>query len=174
MQRNWVFATNPNFLIPIYLQPNYVNLWYFKLWLFDITEVIVWNIYGLQYWVVKILGFKNQSLWQRLNSFSEQSVFMCYMIVWSYLITFNFEPCTDPTYLGDSKHIIYLENASANMEFKLKVLGKQISISYQSNIPPRHNFILYFLSKHSPRTVQYINHFKNRSFYRFQWLYVNF
>ena len=105
---------------------------------------------------------------------SEQSVFMCYMIVWSYLITFNFWPCTDPTYLGDSKHIIYLENASANMEFKLKVLGKQISISYQSNIPPRHNFILYFLSKHSPRTVQYINHFKNRSFYRFQWLYVNF
>ena len=34
------FATNPNFLISIYLQPNYVNLRYFKLWWFDITEVI--------------------------------------------------------------------------------------------------------------------------------------
>ena len=38
MERNWVFATNPNFLTPIYLQPNYVNLWYSILWLFDITE----------------------------------------------------------------------------------------------------------------------------------------
>ena len=35
-ERNWVFATYPSFLIPIYLQPNNVDLWYFKLWLFDI------------------------------------------------------------------------------------------------------------------------------------------
>ena len=38
----------------IYPQPNYVNSRYFKLWLFDITEVIIWNIKGLQHWVLKI------------------------------------------------------------------------------------------------------------------------
>ena len=52
LQRNWVFATNPNFLLPICLQPNYLNLRYFKLWFFHITEVKVWNIWGLQHWVV--------------------------------------------------------------------------------------------------------------------------
>ena len=31
--RNWVFATNSDFLIPISLDSNVVNLWYFKLWL---------------------------------------------------------------------------------------------------------------------------------------------
>ena len=44
VQWNWAFATNTNFLIPIYLQPNVVNLWYFKLRLFVITEFIVWNV----------------------------------------------------------------------------------------------------------------------------------
>ena len=44
VKRNWVFATNPNFTIPIFLQPNDVTLWYFKLILFDITEV-----YSLKY-----------------------------------------------------------------------------------------------------------------------------
>ena len=31
LERNWVFATNSNFLIPTYLQPDYVNFRYFKL-----------------------------------------------------------------------------------------------------------------------------------------------
>ena len=32
-QRNWVFVTNSDFLIPISLQPNVVDLRYFKLWI---------------------------------------------------------------------------------------------------------------------------------------------
>ena len=42
-QRNWVFSTSSEFIIPISLEPNVVNLWYFKLILFDLTEFIVWN-----------------------------------------------------------------------------------------------------------------------------------
>ena len=58
-QRNWVFATNFNFLIPIFFKPNGVNLWYFKLRLFDLTEFIIWNISGLttfdckDIWIIK-------------------------------------------------------------------------------------------------------------------------
>ena len=40
-ERNWVFATNSNLLIPISLQPDGVGLYYFKLTLFDLTEFIV-------------------------------------------------------------------------------------------------------------------------------------
>ena len=43
-KRNWVFATNSNFLIPISRQPDGGNPWYFKLRLFDLTEFIFWNI----------------------------------------------------------------------------------------------------------------------------------
>ena len=46
-EKNWVFATILNFLIPISLQPGGENLWYFKLRLFDLTESKVWNIQGL-------------------------------------------------------------------------------------------------------------------------------
>ena len=37
-KRNWVFATNLNFLTPISLQPDGVSLWYFKIRLFDLIE----------------------------------------------------------------------------------------------------------------------------------------
>ena len=47
VERNWVFATNLNFLTPISLQPDGVLLWYFKLRLFDLPELIGWNIKGL-------------------------------------------------------------------------------------------------------------------------------
>ena len=33
--QTWVFVTNSNFLIPIFVQPDDVNLWYFKVRLFD-------------------------------------------------------------------------------------------------------------------------------------------
>ena len=68
-KRNWVLATNSEFIIPISLETNVVNLWYFKLILFDLAEFIVGNIYGLRHWNPKILGLEKQSLWQRLNSF---------------------------------------------------------------------------------------------------------
>ena len=63
-------ATNSDFLIFISLKPNGVNLWYFKLILFDLTELIVWNIKGLRHWNLKIEGLENQSLLQKLNSFT--------------------------------------------------------------------------------------------------------
>ena len=53
-QRNWLFATNSDFLIPISFEPNAVNLWYFKLIFFDLTKVIVWNFKGLRRWNPKI------------------------------------------------------------------------------------------------------------------------
>ena len=70
LERNWVFVTNSNFIIPKSQQPDDAYLPYFKLILFDPPEFIVWNIYGLRHLVLKKLGFKNPSLWQRLNSFS--------------------------------------------------------------------------------------------------------
>ena len=46
------FATNSNFLIPMSLQPNGVNLDISK---FDfLSNIKVWNIYGLGQWVPKI------------------------------------------------------------------------------------------------------------------------
>ena len=66
-ERNWVFATNSKFLIPISFHLGCLNLWYFIFKLFDLAELIVWNIFGLRHWVAKIYGLENQSLWQRLN-----------------------------------------------------------------------------------------------------------
>ena len=43
-ERNWGFATNSIFIIPLSLQPGGVNLLYFKLRLFDPTDLIIWNI----------------------------------------------------------------------------------------------------------------------------------
>ena len=54
IQRNWLFATNSDFLIPISLEANVVNLWYFKLIFFDLSKVIVWNFKGLRRWNPKI------------------------------------------------------------------------------------------------------------------------
>ena len=57
-QRNWVFATNPNFIIPISQQPDDAYISYFKLILFDPLEFIDWNTYGLRHldrnWDLKI------------------------------------------------------------------------------------------------------------------------
>ena len=39
LQRNWVFATNSDFLIPIYLQTDVVDLSYFKIWFSRIHKV---------------------------------------------------------------------------------------------------------------------------------------
>ena len=66
-QRNGVFATNSNFLIPISLQPNGVHRWYFKLRLFDVTKFIVWNIKGLRHQELSYKKVENQSLCRKLN-----------------------------------------------------------------------------------------------------------
>ena len=66
VSRNWVFATNSNFLISMFLQPDGVSLWYFKLRLFEN------RIHSLKYLrfttLCCIFGSENMSLWQGLNS----------------------------------------------------------------------------------------------------------
>ena len=37
--RNYVFATNSNYLIPISLKPDAVNFWYYKLKVFDLVDI---------------------------------------------------------------------------------------------------------------------------------------
>ena len=49
-ERNWVFATNSDFVKPISLQSYGENLWYFKLTLFDLIAFIAWNIKDLRHW----------------------------------------------------------------------------------------------------------------------------
>ena len=39
--KNWVFATNSNFQIPISLQPNGVHLGYFKLRLYEVGSAVL-------------------------------------------------------------------------------------------------------------------------------------
>ena len=68
-QRNWVFATNSDFLITISLEPNVTDLRYFKLWILLNQIIRVWNIKGLQHRFLKILGLKYLISLQRLNSF---------------------------------------------------------------------------------------------------------
>ena len=62
-------STNSDFLVPISSDSDVVNLCNFKQWLVLDQKILVWNIKGLRYWVPKILGLENQSLWQRVNSF---------------------------------------------------------------------------------------------------------
>ena len=58
-QRNWVFATNSNFLISLYLQPDGVKIWFFKSWLLDRTEFIVSNIKDLRHWIANTNTLKS-------------------------------------------------------------------------------------------------------------------
>ena len=37
-KRNWAFATNSNFIIPLPWQPDGESLWHFKFRLFNLTE----------------------------------------------------------------------------------------------------------------------------------------
>ena len=57
-KRNWVFATYSDFIITISLEPNVADLRYFKQWILLDQIIWVWNIKGLQHWVLKILRFK--------------------------------------------------------------------------------------------------------------------
>ena len=89
-QRNWVFATNSDFLITISLEPNVADLRYFKLWILLDQIIWVWNIKGLQHWVLKILRFKYLILFQRLNSFQgcidfkkSQRLGLAFVFFWS-------------------------------------------------------------------------------------------
>ena len=52
-QKNWVFATNSNLIIPISLQPYGANLWYFKLRLLSIS------INSLKYLRSTTMGYKD-------------------------------------------------------------------------------------------------------------------
>ena len=106
--RIWVFATNPNFIIPKSQQPDDAYLSYFKLTLFDLPEFIVWNIYGLRHLVIKKLRFKNLSLWQRLRFFNwmiakeivifkklDEAKITCGFIPWNWVFGTNIK-CLSP------------------------------------------------------------------------------
>ena len=80
-QRNWVFATNSDFLITITLEPNVADLRYFKLWILLDQIIWVWNIKGLQHRVLIILRFKYLILFQRLNSFARMKFWWHHLLV---------------------------------------------------------------------------------------------
>ena len=84
-ERNWVFATNSNFLIPISLQSDGVNLYYFKLRLSDITEFIVWNIY-LRY---STMGYKDIGI--RKSEFVAKTQFLSKKFVNNFSILFLYD-----------------------------------------------------------------------------------
>ena len=72
LERNWVFATNSDFLVTVSLEPNVADLRYFKPWILLDQIIWVWNIKGLQHRVLKILRFKYLILFQTLNSFTSK------------------------------------------------------------------------------------------------------
>ena len=69
-ERNWVFATNSDFLITISLEQNVANLRYFKLWILLDQIIWVWNIKGLLNSKINLL-FKNKNKVTTLYSGSE-------------------------------------------------------------------------------------------------------
>ena len=77
------------FVKPIFLQPYDVNLKYFKLTLLDLIAFIVWNIKGLRHWVATILNLENQSLWQKLNSFAQEKLWIKLLIKYVSYKTYN-------------------------------------------------------------------------------------
>ena len=65
LERNWVFATNSDFLITISLEPNVVDSRYFKLWILLDQIFRAWNIKGskdIRVWIFEIVT-KTQFLW---------------------------------------------------------------------------------------------------------------
>ena len=52
-----------NFIIHISFQLDELDLWYFKLRLFDLTELIVWNIKGLQDTTFGYKDYKDLKSW---------------------------------------------------------------------------------------------------------------
>ena len=69
----FVFASNSNVLISI---SDGWNLWYFKL---KSIRIHSFKYQDLRHWVAKILGLKNHSMWQKLNSFVKQCNVRCYL-----------------------------------------------------------------------------------------------
>ena len=76
VQRNWAFATNSNFLIPISMQLEGVNRCYFNFKVFDLKELIVWNFKGLRPQAAKIYGLETLSLWQKFSFFPKKHYMM--------------------------------------------------------------------------------------------------
>ena len=70
-QRNWVFVTNSDFLIPISLIFNARDLRYFKLWNILDQIIIFRNNKCQHHQVAKIKRFENQNLWLKFSSFGK-------------------------------------------------------------------------------------------------------
>ena len=71
-QRNWLFATNSDFLISISFDSNVVNLWNFKLWLLLDQKNI-----SLKYQWFTTLGSKDIGI--RNSEFVAMSQFLCWL-----------------------------------------------------------------------------------------------
>ena len=59
--RNWVFVTNPVFLITKLLQLSVLDLWYFKPWTLLEQKNWVWNIEGL--YTVGLRKYRDKKVW---------------------------------------------------------------------------------------------------------------
>ena len=92
LERNWVFATNSDFLIPISLQPNVVTLRYFKQWILLDQKICVWNWWMV--WTISLQRYTDKKkirFCQRLNYFgyciqisSLLSVKKVFFIIWTF------------------------------------------------------------------------------------------
>ena len=84
VERNWVFATNSNLLIPLFLPPDGVNLWYFKLRFFYLTKFIVWKtlIAGIKefksLWIRKKKVFMEKNL---ISKVSRKTLLICGILI---------------------------------------------------------------------------------------------
>ena len=107
------------------MQSDGVNLYYFKLRLFDLTEFI-------QHWVAKILGLKNQSLWQKLNSFAGFDQTQLFINEWDYKLQITKFPIF---FLMDESQDCNLSRYPFNADgFKLKK-GKLQELLFKIKIP---------------------------------------
>ena len=138
--RNWVFATNSDFLISISLEPNVADLRYFKLWILLDQIIWVWNIKDLQHRVPKILRFKYLIFFQRLNSFIEN----CGRgrLQSSYFIWFRFKEKHLPIPLKYTYWCFCLKIVSyrtAGVEWIWKLLSKKCPI--YPHLPPFNSLV---------------------------------
>ena len=93
VKRNWVFATNSDFLISISFEPNVVDPRYFKLWILLDQIFWAWNIKGFftscskRYRGLNNLVFRKDSFPLKI-SYSIRTIFKSYFQIHYILISF--------------------------------------------------------------------------------------
>ena len=87
VKRNWVFATNSDFLISISLEPNVVDPRYFKLWILLDQIFWAWNIKGFYIRGLNIWVCGKDSTLLKI-SYSIRTIFKSYFQIHYILISF--------------------------------------------------------------------------------------